>query len=243
MKISFNPAPEAVIQQYSKTQIVFVHVGKCAGESILEIMSQLPTEKYQLNEFHCFDANKRIAEILDHDQPHIVYVIAKRDPVSRFVSSFNWDKHNLYLKERLSGLGQEGYDLFSTPEDLASSLSSGDSARRECAERFSKFGHMGMGQSWYTPVASVDRFPESRTYVVDTASIERDIRLVMGRLGQPISDLSWKPPRHKSDYFSEYTEAATLFQSGLSDYSRKGLQSCLRDDFSVYAEMNKFTKS
>ena len=234
MTIAFNPTAANVVSDTERTQIVFVHVGKCAGETILTELSKLPSDRFAVSEFHCFDANKKIEEILDSDRENIIYVIARRDPVARFVSAFNWDKHNLHLKGVTTGNEKLAFENFLTPDGLASSLSAPDEAERELAQRLRSFGHMGMGQSWYTPASVASRLPAHRSVVLDVETLGENIKSFLRFVGSTIPDTEWTPKKYKSDYAKNYADGDMLFQTALSPLARSNLLTSLKEDFEVY---------
>ena len=118
-------------------------MGKCAGSTIKLALSDRLPDDCSLIEFHCFDANKLIEKYSRVYGGDDYFVVAARDPISRFISAYNWDKHNLLLKGRIKRARFVAYyEEFFPMEYFAQSLTSGDSEIRARALNFAKFGHM-----------------------------------------------------------------------------------------------------
>jgi hypothetical protein len=168
----FNPLISTVRQSTGKHIILFVHTGKCAGESILAGMAQIFGADVIIYEYHVFDANERLLEALtyyhDNEFESASVVIATRDPLSRWVSSYNWDLHNLYLSKKrpLS----EGYSSYPNVNLLAQGIENGENL----AMSFGRFGHMGMGVSWYLPSESHSLLDSRNTYILKTETLDSD---------------------------------------------------------------------
>jgi len=186
---------------------------------------------------HCRDANLRIADVVNNDDREIEYVICTRDPITRFISAFNWDKHNMHfqgtLKGRTEGLA---YDQFPTVNALARGLGSQIIAERELATTLatSKSLHMGMGQSWYTPLEIAKRLPQDRTSVIDAYSVKNGILQFIKKLGIIPPAPPWDAPREKSDYKLSYPDHDKEFPTSLSAEEKEFLEVHLKDDLQVY---------
>jgi hypothetical protein len=234
LRIEFNPDPEVVLSTTTDS-IVFIHVGKCAGESIMHALRRRLPDDLTMWEMHVYDADRRIRRIVEAAPENITYLVAKRDPVARYISAYNWDKHNLFLKGTLKGTKWEDfYRRFPTVEALVSGLSASDPCEREMATEFSRFGHMGMGQAWYTPPDVLDRLPRDRTHCLDTATLRRDLLGVLDALGHPVTDPDWQPPALKSGFADAYENAADLFPTYLSEGNRVTLAGHIADDIGIY---------
>lgn len=240
MKIQFNADPADILSS-KKRNILFVHVGKCAGETIMHALLNQLSDEFAMYEMHVYDANIRIAEVVKANPEGLIYLVAKRDPVARYVSSFNWDKHNLFLKGTLKGTRCEDfYHRFPSVNALLSGLSAADPVDRLMAEEFSRFAHMGMGQAWYTPSEVLDQLPIDRTFFLDVATLRRDLMSVLNALGNPVTDADWQPPSLKSRFGDEYHNPAELFSTFLSDKNRATLERHISKDFSIYERMKTF---
>jgi hypothetical protein len=238
MKIDFNSDPEVVLA-CRNTKIVFVHVGKCAGETIMSALHTMLSDDFQMFEMHCYDANKRIKTLIESGRDDVFYIVSKRDPVERFVSAFNWDKHNLFLNGKIAGTGfDECYELFPTAEVLIQGCISQSAAIREKAWSFLRFAHMGMSQSWYTPEDVVKALPQNRTMVCDAATLRQDIEAVLKRFGVPRPEPGWTLPRLKTGYAETYPDSDTLFDRNLSPFSEELLKRLIAPDFRVYGQLS-----
>jgi hypothetical protein len=241
LKSTFNPSPEQVLSLNTKP-ILFIHVGKCAGTSIRDSLLNLIPTGFTLHEMHCRDANSRIAEIVENDDGEIEYVICTRDPVARFISAFNWDKHNMHFQGTLKGR-KEGlaYDQFPTINAIVQGLQSYIVEERQLATVLatSKSLHMGMGQSWYTPLEVVERLPLARTSVIDAYAVKDGIIKLTQKLGCEPPDPTWTAPWEKSDYKLSYPDHEKEFPTSLSAKEETALQSCIEDDINVYRKLLK----
>ena len=147
----------------SNIAIIFFHVGKCAGESIIRAIADAFGTRVATFEYHSFDANLLIKDFLTakqlfcKDQEPIV-IIATRDPVQRWFSAFNWDLHDLFLSKNVPL--DDGYSRFPKASDLAAGISTADPE----ALKFGRTNHMGMGLSWYLPLNMVAHLEGHRVY-------------------------------------------------------------------------------
>ncbi len=93
--------------------IVFIHIGKCGGSSVRE---DLKREKFNFTEKHIsrvkFEKNKN-------------YIIIIRNPISRFVSAFNW-RYKLVVEDGVQENRFEGEKVilkkFKTANNLAENI-------------------------------------------------------------------------------------------------------------------------
>lgn len=240
MRIDFNPDVERVLSAKGK-KILFVHVGKCAGESIIQALQRHLPDDFLLFEMHVYDANVRIREVVSAAPPDLTYVIASRDPVDRYVSAFNWDKHNLFLSGALDGNRHENsFKLFPTVDTLISGLGNPNAELRLAATEFSRFGHMAMGQHWYTPLDVLKKIPQNRTYVIDIATMKKDLLRLLDSLGYPQDAESFSTPRAKSGVYESYENYNELFSTFLSQRNRQRLLQHIAQDLNVYNRLKLF---
>ncbi len=210
-----------------------VHVGKCAGDTFINALSEHVGEAYNLYQLHCFDSDERLKACLALDPPsNAIYVVCTREPVSRFVSSFNWDKHFLYGRGKLDGSKFAAYyEEFATIEALVQGLRSPDLDLKQRATEFRHFSRMLMGQAWYTPMAQVLALPASNTYLCDVATLREDIDAVIAS----ISDTGMRPDyqlhNNKTDFREGYPDG--FFSTALSDGARQILREELSEGYAV----------
>ena len=169
----FNPPLEVLRRNSSKIAIVFFHVGKCAGESIIRAIADAFDAMVATFEYHSFDANLLIRDFLTAkkifaDNQELIIIIATRDPVERWFSAFNWDLHDLFLSKNVPLC--EGYVRYPKASDLAEGISSGDPNALE----FGRSNHMGMGLSWYLSLSMVPHLQGHRIYEIRQESADED---------------------------------------------------------------------
>lgn len=240
MRIEFNPDAERVLSAKDK-KIIFVHVGKCAGESIIQALQSHLPDSFLLFEMHVYDANVRIREIVSAAPSDLIYVVASRNPVDRYVSAFNWDKHNLFFGGALKGNRHENsFNIFPTVDALISGLGDPNSELRLIAAEFSRFGHMAMGQHWYTPLDVLRKMPRERTYVVDVATLKRDLLRLLDALGYPQNTDSFSTPRTKSGVYESYENYNETFPTFLSPKNKQRLLHHIAQDVDVYNFLKLF---
>jgi hypothetical protein len=168
--------------------IIHIHVGKCAGGTINSVCHRAG---FSIRELHCSPANSQLLAELASDCGDNIYLMSVRDPVSRFVSAFNFDKYEKIVVQNSSNeLWREVYQKFSSVNHLVESLLSTESSHRDIAWRAVResFLHMHMGISWYLPVSVLDRIPVDRFNVVRTEFIQSDLSNFLSRFGIDIED-------------------------------------------------------
>jgi hypothetical protein len=230
-----NPSLDVLVRRSGRRKVVFIHTGKCAGETVRNVLQKAYCKPADFFEYHCFNANLLIRELVDKlgeiEGQSIAFFVATRDPITRWISSFNWDLHNMFLAK-----GQElswGYREFPDVKQLAQEISDGNPN----ALVFGRKGHMRMGISWYLPLDLLDRLPADSTFVIRQESLERDLvnaLSIMARMdGVNIAPGKIRVPRTKGDFKKLY--AAGLFKdiSDLSGDQINGLKNYLSRDYSV----------
>lgn len=206
---SFNPLLDTIKQPTRKQVILFVHTGKCAGESILKGINETFKKDTKIYEYHVFDANARLLEALEYFRIHkpecFSIVIATRDPLSRWASSYNWDLHNLFLSKnkRLT----DDYSTYSDVNLLANGIKTCDAK----AMSLGRFGHMGMGISWYLPIEVHSILDPQTTYVMRTEELDSDFNIFARRFCKhfDMQDISTSSPlmlpRTKHNFQDSYS--------------------------------------
>lgn len=238
MEAVMNPAPadmELGWTQDRRRKIIFIHVGKCAGGSIIISLRNALDSRFVMYELHCHDANLIIREIMTRDDGDLIYLVATRDPVARFVSAYNWDKHNIYFcKNSIDRSYDPLFEEFRSIDTLALALGSDDTTIAKRALDFARFGHMGMGLAWYTPRDIVQALPQDRTFLCQTEHLARDLPIVLARLGTGADQQKLKIERCKGDYAAAYRNPETLFSTHLSDQARRNLRILLNEDIHIH---------
>lgn len=178
----FNPLLDSVQDLDSEVLIVFIHVGKCAGTSIYQGIKGLLGQRTPILEYHCYDANERLNDLLKAvtsdgilASRKLAFVIATREPLRRWISAFNWDYTNLYLNdpESVTPRHRQLLQYYPTALDLASEISSGANDAIELG----KYGHMGMGISWYLPDNSISLLEGKLVYTISQEDSHKDFNL------------------------------------------------------------------
>jgi hypothetical protein len=210
----FNPTVEYVMSAPMPFKVAVVHVGKCAGGSIIATLKTfLPKDRTSIFEYHCFDANETLGELINTSPeiPDLHFVICARDPLDRWISAFNWDKHNLGI---LNGTCSNAilldlYTTFPTVDRLALALVS--DSPHEKAVNLAKAAHMGMGISWYLPRHLILKLPRYRTVTIRTEHITRDtvacVEMLAANMGASFSKeyySKFSVPVTKNEYQQNY---------------------------------------
>lgn len=223
-----------------KKRIVFVHVGKCSGEAAIFFLRKALGDDFELFELHVQGADKKIEEISEKYPEDFTILIAKRDPISRFISAYNWDKHNLFLSGRITSETNRSYfEKFPSVDKLASALSSRSRSIAKDARDFAKFGHMGMGQSYYTSLSVLEKFPSKSLHILETANFDSDIRDFAQAMSGVRPDFEIAQLKGETDYKKSYPDADNIFPTKLSSTARKNLESLLNEDFRVYKRLGE----
>jgi hypothetical protein len=250
--LTFNP-PLAELRRVSgKHNIIFLHIGKCAGESIIRAMAQSFGTRISCFEYHTFDANQVIRDLLlsEHILPSskkLAFVIATRNPVKRWFSSFNWDLHDLVLSKGRAPT--DGFRRFPKASDLAEGIATGDSE----ALNFAKTNHMGMGLSWYLPLDLVPRLSRHRFYEIrqehadqDFARFIDDFSAFTGTATRlKISHwlrhrhLRAQLPRTKDQYKNAYLRGTFASPSDCDPHTLSKLREFLEGDYAVNAALRQ----
>ena len=177
--LHINP-PEEYINLISDDYCIhFIHTGKCAGESIIKALKR--DFKMRILQYHVFDAQASFSYNLDalinkNNNKHFI-IIATRDPIKRWVSSFNWDLHRFVLMKNIK-LEKSIFAEFKNIEMLAQGIFE----EKKNAMRFGRFGHMGMGLSFYTSSEIQKKLPLDNTFVIRTEKINQDYKLILDKL-------------------------------------------------------------
>jgi hypothetical protein len=206
LEVTYNPSFEDLLQ-HQCPKVAFFHIGKTAGTSIQVALSRyLSDTKIKLYEYHCYDANLRIADLASRldSLPELSIVVSVREPLARWISAWNWDCYKLSIDHSF---------VDSWPELKASLLAYQscpalvDGLRRDepGAKVVANYGHMYMGHSWYLHSQIVSSFKECHMNVVTFEHLGQDllatINQIRARFGYPLI-CSIDLPREKTDYQS-----------------------------------------
>ena len=239
MRAFANPEIEEILAADGKA-IVFVHVGKCAGEAAIDFLCRQLDDSFVLFEMHVQGADQKISQIVSKHPNRFEFLVAARDPISRFVSAFNWDKHNLYLSQTSPDRQtKELFETFPSVEALALGLSSESETISRKANSLSRFAHMGMGQAFYTSVDVLECIPRSNLNVYDVKSIASDLGDFVEKMTGRAPDRSPKFFKSKDQYSKNYKNGESIFSTFLSELGKCSLSSVIEDDLWVYEWLTK----
>ncbi|SMO98427.1 hypothetical protein [Paracoccus laeviglucosivorans] len=189
---------------------------------------------------HVREANRLIRDAVVKDPGDFIYLISTRDPIARFVSSFNWDKHNVYLsRPNAVAKVKQWFEEFPTIDALARALSYADPQKAQRALHFSRFGHMGKGPAWYTPLDLIPLLPKDRTFLVETENFATDIQNFVWSANPALHGMPVKVFHDKSDFTAGYSDAKELFPKNLSMEGRRNLRILLNEDVLAWSKLRQ----
>ena len=239
---NFNPSELNQNEHKEKATICVIHTGKCAGESVIESLKKsFAKSQARIIEYHVFDSNNilknAITATANNNSFH--WVVLTRNPVSRWISAFNWDYHLYHLNQYFfcHDQAKKGLSLYS--DCLA--LSRGISEKKDEAIRLSKFnhlafGHMAMGQAWYLTEDLINHMRPSTTSLIRTESIETDFQQCIQKITSQFSFLEASSIKiiHTKNRFQNRYKAGTF--KTISDFNKKeikALEEHLSDDHHI----------
>ena len=243
----FNRVPDGTISIPGKATICIVHIGKCAGESVIETLRRsLSKEATQILEYHVFDANHLVHRAIAETSkdPSVHWILLTRDPVNRWVSSFNWDYHTFgansffYCHPIISSY----FNKFANCSDLITGLQQGD----EDAHLFSSFhhlvfGHMAMGQAWYLSEEIIQKMDPQKTSVIRTENIQQDFENCITKIMAHIPHL--KPVKQipvihtKNNYQRRYAPETFVNVRDLNQDQISHLRNFLHSDVLIHRSL------
>ena len=223
--------------------LVHVHVGKCAGSTLNTCLHEAGVSFVEL---HGHGADKQLEAILDLGVSEINYIITIRDPISRFISAFWYDKHRALtgqgpaitrLEERLWTMV---FTHFPHPSALAEGLESAQEGTRVLAAKAMSpqyRSHMGLGLSAYITPALIQRLPKDKAFLIRQEMAAVDIRMVFSAMGlrKPgnVPRINNFQSLHSRE-FGAVADARTL-----SETAQSALRSWLREEFHVFGLLLK----
>lgn len=251
-RASFNPnIRQVLINSAHKPTIAVIHVGKCAGESILDaIRSNFSGDEIDLYEFHIFDANQRINQLLSQQQPQhqVHWLICTRNPLHRWISAFNWDTHTFHLSRQYP-CHPRAHDLhqhYPSAKALAYGLQNNDSDALEYAQfHHLAYGHIAMGASWYLPNQSLQHLHPEQTSVIRTEHIQGDFDRAVQSILSQFPALSQRSavqvPKTKQNYQTRYQPGTFSRLSDLSSAEQAAIERTIEDDISTHRALLEIT--
>lgn len=204
--------------------IHLIHVGKCAGESVGKALEQ---HGLLFTEHHCGQANIDIADRVLAGEENDFFVILVRDPVSRFVSAFEWDLLEKFIareKPQDNPLWLPVYETFDNANSLAEALTSPDAGLRAVADHAMRSSHLHMHYdlAWYLPPHIAERLSRKNAFAIRTEHINDDFARLLARVGVTKKD-GFTVPFSKNGYHSRIPEHRRTGQ--LSDLAARNVRS------------------
>jgi hypothetical protein len=204
--------------------IHLVHVGKCAGESVAKALEQ---HGLVFTEHHCGQANVEIADRVLAGDDNDLFVILVRDPVSRFVSAFEWDLLEKFIageKPQDNPFWLPVYDTFDSANSLAEALTSPNASLRSVADYAMRSSHLHMHYdlAWYLPPHIAERLSRKNSHAIRTEHINDDFARLLDRVGVPMKD-GFSVPFFKNNYKSRIPEHRRTDK--LSDLAARNVRS------------------
>ena len=223
--------------------VIYIHIGKTAGESIENYLKDMfHNNVINLVELHVYNSNEIIKSFLEIKSEKLIYLVSTRDPIERWVSSYNWDKYVYMYKEpheRLSKL----HACVKNADHLVSFLSSSNNNEEILAKEIHNSGHTCMGQSWYLPFDVVHKLPKNKTYVIDFKNIKSDLDKFIEKLNLKIKNKDAILQISKHDYKFEIKNSENIFSTKLSKNNLDFLKEYLEFDFKIHdILLNNFNK-
>ena len=208
----FNPIHIDTGSLQEQIVICVIHIGKCAGESILNTLQKNITKKNtRIIEFHIFDADMILPAFFHTTLQctNIHWIILTRDPLTRWISAFNWDKHIFSINSHL--YCHAHFKHLMRKYKNAKKLIKGLTRNNEAAFELSSFhhlacGHMRMGQAWYLERFPIDKLSTSQTSVIRTEHITDDYE-------RCIHDLEDRFPCLKINHKTDIDRAKSNYQN------------------------------
>ena len=191
--------------------------------------------------YHVFDAGKCISKAIDYlqniDAANHFFVVASRDPLKRWESSFNWDLHNLILKRNIL-IKNSPLSNYANINLLAQGIADG----KPEALRLGKWSHMGAGLNFYTPIKELDHIHDSRLFALRTEQLDQDYSKLLDSLpGKYLANqfndsesnkgFHAEVPRTKFNYKERYP-AGTF--SKLEELYAEKIKEFLADDYAAH---------
>ena len=214
-----------------------IHVGKCAGGSINKALFK---QGIAFKEYHCGSANKDIEQLIRNDTEENIYLISTRDPIKRFISSFNWDKYEkIVLQNTTNPTWAKIYDTFSSVNHLVESLESSNDELKSMAEcAFSgSFLHMHLGISWYLTLDLVSQIPSGRLYLIRTENLVDDFNHFLTGAFTDKSHVDSLPNDKDSGEFLGKINIEN--PKYLSENARRILRQKLNMDYKINSKLNE----
>ena len=245
---SFNPDPlDLLASAAQKPTIALIHIGKCAGESVLDALRMnFSHEELNLCEFHIFDANERLDQLFkkikDTDQIHCL--VTTRDPLARWVSAFNWDTHTFHRSQQF--FCHPNAVHFHQRYPSAKSLAAGLAKSEKEAINFASFhhlayGHIAMGADWYLPTTRRSHLNRATSSLIRTERIQQEYESCIRSILNQFTNLSDRQaiavPKTKQSYQTRYPEHSFSQLADLTETEQNAIARTIKKDIEAHQDL------
>jgi hypothetical protein len=212
-------------------KIIHVHIGKCAGGSI-----NLGLHKLGLpfEELHCGESNNILKNRLMNDDGSNLYIISLREPIARVISSFNWDKYEKIISQRVANpTWSLIYSSFENVDALVAGYSSNNIETKKIARvAFEESQlHIQLGLAWYVPPEVALKLPPKRTVLLRTEYLNDDFQVMLSN-HFPNKVYNGELPKDKDNkQFLMHSDIPR--PKYLSELSKLKLKEILEEDYEV----------
>ena len=245
---SFNPDPLDLLESAAqKPTIALIHIGKCAGESVLDALRMnFSDEELNLCEFHIFDANQRLDQLFKKikDTVQIHCLVTTRDPLARWVSAFNWDTHTFHRSQQF--FCHPNAVHFHQRYPSAKSLAAGLAKSEKEAINFASFhhlayGHIAMGAHWYLPASRRSHLNRATSSVIRTERIQQDYESCIRSILNQFTNLSDRQaiavPKTKQSYQTRYPEHSFSQLTDLTETEQNAIARTIKKDIEAHQDL------
>ena len=246
---NFNKGTQDIQERKTKLTLCIVHVGKCAGESVIKTLeTALPKKEVEIIEFHTFDANRLIRETVKatHNNHAFHWVILTRDPIKRWISSFNWDYHTFGLNQYFycHPKVSQHFNKYRTCQALIDGLMRNEQGAISLSKTHHlAYGHMAMGQSWYLNENMIHQLNPKRTSIIRTEHIQSDFEHCLSKLCRQMPELkictSTTIIQSKHTYQSWYEGEHFTKETELTQRQKAFLKKHLQADYKLHKMLIK----
>ena len=245
---SFNPDPlDLLASAAQKPTIALIHIGKCAGESVLDALRMnFSHEELNLCEFHIFDANQRLDQLFKKikDTVQIHCLVTTRDPLARWVSAFNWDTHTFHRSQQF--FCHPNAVHFHQRYPSVKSLAAGLAKSEQEAINFASFhhlayGHIAMGADWYLPASRRSHLHRATSSVIRTERIQQDYESCIRSILNQFTNLSDRQaiavPKTKQSYQTRYPEHSFSQLTDLTETEQNAIARTIKKDIEAHQDL------
>ena len=184
-------------KKLTPNDIFFIHVGKSGGSTIRDYIKGIT---------HCHMRKPQLKELEQHD----AIILNLRDPISRFVSAFNFSYDTInydvsslnensdltktinpvHIKDKITkgyAYNKEYNDLinyFKTPNELAESLTSSNKQKRRKALKLMKHEteHINNSLGWYTNNGKIIKKFHKKIFTISIDNFRNDLENISKKL-------------------------------------------------------------